>query len=399
MKAEIKLPRYVIKKIDRNGRNVYYFNVPTWARKRAIETGDEVPVHNEVLGSDIMSVIEKANLLNGILDSWREGEKVERIEEDSIDHLVQWYKCHPKFLCMKEGTQKDYGRALNFISTVFMPSAKNRLGLAPASALQMKHADILYDIAKVNKEGKTVLRTANLFMIVYRRMWGLALRAGKFNLTVNPFEKMGLETRDPVGARPATYEELLIYIKAADALNLPEVGDAALIAFEFLQRVQHIIGVLAWSDYIPGKQIRIEHPKTGARVDFPLYFKGETLFPEFEKRMAERTRRDGLIVMLKRKKTGKIQQYERAWFHKTHVKVREYAGLPEDLKFSSFRKGGFTVLGNSGATDSEIMASGGHKQRQTISVYTKKTAEQIVSAVRKKRAYLFGDIGDGSDEE
>jgi hypothetical protein len=48
----------------------------------------------------------------------------------------------------------------------------------------------------------------------------------------------------------------------------------------------------------------------------------------------------------------------------------EAAGLPE-LSFASFRKGGFTEFGDAEATDQEVLAQGGHRTCQMLTVYSK----------------------------
>lgn len=76
--------------------------------------------------------------------------------------------------------------------------------------------------------------------------------------------------------------------------------------------------------------------------------------------------------------------------HRFRHLVREIADaacLPKDLSFASFRKGGFTEGGDAGATDQELMASGRHKTRATLTVYTSRTPAQAARAARKRRAW------------
>lgn len=395
MKADVQLPKYVIRKTLSSGRVVYYYNVPTWARKRAEETGHKLPVDNEVLGPNVMYVIEKATINNRMLDAWRTGEPTETVIKDSIDEMIQWYKCHPKYVKLGVMTKRDYTRMLETLAQLKLPNAKKRLGQAPASRVAAKHADQIYEIIK--EKG---LRTSQMAMSVYRRMWGLAVRADVFGVKVNPFEKMDVEGSDgSMAARPATYEELLLYLAAADAIEYPEMGDAALIAFELLQRVSHVRNVLLWSDYTPKKTIIVEHPKTGAKVEYQLVDKGEELFPELEERLSRRPRHNGLIISRMNRVSKCMAPIETSFFRKVHIRILTKANLPGDLKFSSFRKGGFTLLGNCGATDAEIMASSGHRTRDMVTTYTKRTAQQVLSAVRKRRMYLFGGIDQLDDDE
>ncbi len=51
-----------------------------------------------------------------------------------------------------------------------------------------------------------------------------------------------------------------------------------------------------------------------------------------------------------------------------------------------FRHGGLTELGDAQATDQEMMALSGHKTRQILTVYSKRSTEQARNAARKRRA-------------
>jgi hypothetical protein len=75
----------------------------------------------------------------------------------------------------------------------------------------------------------------------------------------------------------------------------------------------------------------------------------------------------------------------------THMsrKVKEViraANLRDDLSFASFRHGGFTESGDAELTDREIMAQGRKTTVTTLPNYVKRTANQIVSGTKKRRA-------------
>ena len=65
----------------------------------------------------------------------------------------------------------------------------------------------------------------------------------------------------------------------------------------------------------------------------------------------------------------------------------EAAGLPE-LSFASFRKGGFTEFGDAEATDQEVLAQGGHRTCQMLTVYSKGIFFRTASAVVNSQAIL-----------
>ena len=63
------------------------------------------------------------------------------------------------------------------------------------------------------------------------------------------------------------------------------------------------------------------------------------------------------------------------------AKIREAAGLPPEITFTSFRHGGITDAADAGLTDAQIRALSGHRTTAMISVYAKETrVQQLVGA-------------------
>ena len=60
------------------------------------------------------------------------------------------------------------------------------------------------------------------------------------------------------------------------------------------------------------------------------------------------------------------------------------AGLPEDITFTSFRHGGHTDGADSGLTDAQMRALGGHKTTAALLRYAKDTEEQRRDGARKR---------------
>jgi len=72
---------------------------------------------------------------------------------------------------------------------------------------------------------------------------------------VNPFSRMGLKARSPgkpVRETPtATWEELVAFRAAARKLGYGSVATAALVAWEWLQREEHVFGAFEITHYRP----------------------------------------------------------------------------------------------------------------------------------------------------
>ena len=83
--------------------------------------------------------------------------------------------------------------------------------------------------------------------------------------------------------------------------------------------------------------------------------------------------------------TGK--PYSERLYRKHASKIRELAGLPEELKLSDLRRSGASLLGDAGCTEDEIRSITGHKSRQVISTYVVKSDVMASRAQEKRQAY------------
>jgi integrase len=185
-------------------------------------------------------------------------------------------------------------------------------------------------------------------------------------------------------------------VAKADELGHRSIGTAALIAFWWLQREEDIFMRLSWSHYRPAdapQTIRILHNKTGESVSVPLYDEdGTHLWPDLVHRLDNEPRLGTLLVM--RDTPDPKKQVHLPWATSAsnplrHVqrivaKVRDAAGMSQDITFTSFRHGGDTDAADAGLTDAQIRALSGHKTAAMISVYAKGTKDQRLAAARKR---------------
>jgi hypothetical protein len=233
-------------------------------------------------------------------------------------------------------------------------------------------------------------------MDVCRRAWRIAHRDKPTIVPFeNPFARMEL-AYEPKETRAATYEELRAFVSAADALGYWSIGTAALIAFFWLQRVEDIFLRLAWAHYRPSDAhnlVRIFHHKNGQLVEVPLYDEdGSDLWPDLTRRLDRATRLGTLLVM--RDRPDRKHQVHLPWatsaanpvrhVQRVVTKIRQAAGLPSEITFTSFRHGGHTDAANAGLTDAQIRALSGHKTAAMIRVYAKATRDQRVAGARKR---------------
>ena len=154
---------------------------------------------------------------------------------------------------------------------------------------------------------------------------------------------------------------------------------------------------LAWSHYRADdapNAVRVFHHKTGELVEVPLHDKdGSCLWPELVPRLDNEPRIGTLLVM--RDRPDRKKKVSLPWptsasnpmrhLQRVVAEVRDAAGLPPEITFTSFRHGGHTDAANAGLTDAQIRALSGHKTAAMVSVYAKQTRDQRLAGARKRR--------------
>jgi integrase len=321
--------------------------------------------------------------------------------------MVEQYKASPKWLKLADGTRADYDRSLTLVAQHELKDGRKFGGLSLKSitpgVADRIHAQIL------TAAGGPRHRTAKLAMDVCRRAWAVAHRSHPVSIPAqNPFSKMGLSYK-PRLTRAASLDELNSFVAKADELGHRSIGTAALIAFWWLQREEDIFLRLGWSHYRPTDApgtVRIIHNKTGESVDVPLYDQdGTQLWPDLVPRLDSELCVGTLLVM--RDKPDRKCKVHLPWataasnpvrhVQRIVTQIRDAAGLPPDITFTSFRHGGHTDAADAGLTDAQIRALSGHKTVAMISVYAKKTKDQRLAAARKRLEARRTKVGNLSE--
>jgi hypothetical protein len=388
-------PDYMEEKASK-GVISYYWNAPTWARKRSC------PITSEALGTDYGAAKARCDdFLNPTFDSWRTGGATDNIVAravvGSFDWVVTTYRSSKKFINRPARTRASYDRALNDISGYLLIDAR-RFGSLSVNGVTSLAVDRLYDKLKIGKTGKPRQRSALLAMTVAKLAWTVAARVHPTVMPAgNPFKGVEIEY-DPKKNRSATLEELGFFVAAADADGSPSLGTAAMIAFYWLPREEDIFERFAWSDYRPAEKpdhVQIWHQKNRKteKVAIPLFdTDGTELWPEMVRRIEGLKRTGTLIVM--RDAIDPRKKVHLPWmtggrnamrYVQSEVRrICRAAGLPDSITFTSFRHGGHTDGSDSGLTDAQMRALGGHKTTAALLRYAKETDKQRQIGARKR---------------
>ncbi|ARR55363.1 hypothetical protein HY78_18915 [Rhizorhabdus wittichii DC-6] len=430
--ADARLPAYVLKKRLAGGRIAYFWNRPAWAdpkhaqsrseqkRRLAVRHGKTCPVESTALGEDLAEAITRANALNEAFKEWRVG-KVTKIVPGSVRWLFRWYREQEKFLKLRHKTRKGYWECMDAVEAIEMRAGV--FGTRRAGAVDGPAADALYHKAKT-KHGE---RQGSYMMQVARLIWNHASRPGYAKITgvsTNPFAGMGITASSGTGKgnRAATRGEYDRYRAAARELGYQSMATAAALSFEGCQRVWDVFGIedpddrvtrgVFWTNYRRGEEITLIQSKTGKLITLPLTAEVEVpegegegvrretvrLYPELEDELGRMPRTGARGEMIVRRELDG-QPYPLDYLYKIHARIRKKAGLPADLRFTSFRHGGLTEIGDADVQDSRAVS--GHTKVDTTLIYNKANVAKARAIAVKRRehvALITAGEADGKEE-
>jgi hypothetical protein len=407
--APLKFPRYCRSKPLKNGRSAYFFEPPTWARKRGCH------VKAEALGNEYTVAVHRVEkVLLPAFDSWRSRGLTDMVPASPVpgtfDWMVSIFKAHQKWKEIDHKTQRLYEQGLALFANHKLKDG-SRAGSKQLSDFTKAFVDAVYAKLLVVEDedvhGKKVKRErrrfANAAMTACKRAWFVGHRAQETKVPEsNPFSKMGLKARAP--GQPvretttATWDELVAFRMAAKKLGYSSVGTAALLTWEWLQREEHVFGAFEISHYRPRERpnsVRIVHPKNGEEAWWPLI--DETREPLFPELMAEldaikETTASGLVFRRDHEHRKSLTQLpwiterkDLRYLRRVVKKIIVAAGLRSELSFTSFRHGGFTEGADSDLTDAELRAAGRHRSTRQLPAYAKRTRKQLMSVSKKRR--------------
>jgi hypothetical protein len=398
----LSLPRYVIAKPLATGATGFYFNIPTKYRSLGCS------IRNEPLGTDYSVACGsdgnggRAGALNALFDEWlrtKSGEPLPGLARyGSVDWLFREFKASIRFReKVSERSRPDYERSMLMVADMVTKTG-DRVGDRPVKSITPAAADKIYDRLCNGPRGER-LRQAEKVVAICRGAWRVVRRLSPdaFDRVVpNPWEGVTKKRRTK-GTKPAaTREQVYRFASGAIEAGRPEIGAAAVVCFEFLQRPENVLaGYLAWPDYRPKDApgaIRIVHHKTGATVWHPLEEATDSGVVQFyadAEAVLAQVPRLGVPMILKRKRDGTTEPYGAKETAKIVRRLREQLGLPSAFTLDACRHGGMTELEEAELTDGQGRALSGHRTQAAYAGYAKRTLARALPATRKRYAHLI----------
>lgn len=399
------LPRFVTSKLV-SGVTRYYWTLPTYYRKLGCTLHLE---QDTKLGTDFDGMAARAETLNALFDAWdqqRLGLPAEPAPIDkpgTVDWLFRIYKGSNDWReRVSARTAPDHERTIRLICNIVGKSGI-RIGDRKITAIDPNVADALYEKVRTTpaRKGKASRpRTAEKVVAIARHAWKVVIRLHPdmfADKVPNPWEGVAMKRRKKATKPAATRDQVYAFAWGAVERDYPELGAAAVICFEWLQRPENVLaGYVGWSDYRNPSwpaSIRIEHHKTGAMVQHPLQEAGEdgtVFFYSEAEEILDRVPKRGLAMILRagpKGQDGKSRPWTPMTSHHVVRELREALGLPDTFTLDACRHGGMTELEEAELTDGQGRALSAHRSR-AYEGYAKRTEKRALAATRKRYAHL-----------
>ncbi|HXB81245.1 MAG TPA: hypothetical protein VNX23_28200 [Bradyrhizobium sp.] len=402
-RTALPLPRYVERRPLKSGGWGHFFHVPSKYKRNGC------PLHDEPLGLDYDAAVKRAEtILLPAFDAWLSGDtKTATMPAVAAVGTLDWvfaeYRADRRYTKLDPKSRRNHENGFKLVGG-FKLKDGTLLGDRRAAQIDTSITDKLYEalLPLKDDDGNVIgerRTTVNHAMKSCRRAWNICARRnpGKLPL-VNPFAQMGLRSSDRE-TPTATFEELQSFRAKAKEMGLPSLATGALIAWEWLQREVDIFATFDVAHYRPKERpnmVRVVHEKTKEENWVPLFTDdGKPVYPELmaELDVIKRERIGGLILRRDWGERGPWPTWpkpDQPDFTHLSRKVKEViraAGLRDELSFTSFRHGGFTETGDAELTDREIVAQSRHKSVKVLPKYVKRTAKQVTTGAKKRRAY------------
>jgi hypothetical protein len=364
--------RYLESRMLADGTIAFYYVPPKPARKANI-------LETQPLGTDPVKAVARAEELNRILDAWRTQTAPQDAEmiKGTVSWLAREFRKSAKYYTSKgKKTQRFYDQNLKVLENFKLKSGR-RLGDVLANQIKPKHADKIYEeLQEIDPETKRPkkLRKSNAVMQTARRLFNFGIRQEV--VQTNPFSKMGL-TANPERHIIWAVDQLNKFIDASITADRRSIGLTALMCYELCQREGDMLSI-TWNRYKDGT-IYVRQGKTNTLVPVPVSDELRVMLDSTARREGVSPDEDFIVWS-----EPTQEPYEERYFRELVSEIRAAANLPKDLWIMDLRRTGLTELGDSGATEDEIMSVSGHLDRAVVRRYVNKTKTQAINAIRKR---------------
>lgn len=358
--------KYLQSKRLRSGQVKWCFNPPQYLKDAIGAVYEQYEDKNAA----VMRCVEA----EGLYQSYRASKNKENLKIDpaSVSGLIDLYKSTKAWKDLKPNSHRTYNQLFNGVLWRRIGNHRSALGSMSASSVSNIDVELLYQQLSEDVSEHRARHTIK----VLKRVWNVGEKLGR--VRGNPFRSIELgqeEVSDVIWKQ----SQVKRFIDTADEMGYWSIGTLALLCYDLCQRPGDM-RQLRWDNF-DGEMFEFRQEKTGTKIEIEGR---DGLIKRLMKRRNSGGPDDCIVIY---EATGK--PYDRRMYNKVAAKVRAQAMLPSKLTLKCLRHTGATELGEADATEDQIAAMTGHKSRQMLNIYVKKT-RRMASAAQSKRSEMFG---------
>ena len=296
----------------------------------------------------------------------RKRENEVKVDDNSVQALINFYKTTQAWLKLKENSQIFYDLCFRTATEAELPGTKASFGELNAREVTAIQADRLFTFIQQSVSLHRAVNSTKVLRVAYN----VAYRHDK--VYANPFAKMrtpGLPTRKVLWEP----EQVSQVINMADKMGYPSIGTITLLTYDLCARPGDM-RQLTWDNYAEGVFNYVQE-KNGTPMAVPAS-------PRLIERLETIRDRQKHIAICER--TGK--PYSKDRLIKYFARIRRASGVPTHLQLRDLRRTGATEMAEHGCTEDELRAVTGHQSREILATYVRPTVKLASSAVNKRFA-------------
>jgi len=360
------------KRISRADGSINHFiGVPTYIHR---VTGDESFSFDDLASARAYSLKVQAKYASHL----RNNRKSRNVSAGTVYKLVEYYRESENYANLKPRSIASYELMINTALNIILPNSNQTLGDMESSSITKEVVQRFIRQVRSNFSHHRALHTVKVMKLI----WTVAENAGK--VSGNPWRHSQIKNL-PDREVLWTQDQVDTFIATADSMGLHSMGTLALMCYTMCQRPGDV-RKLRWED-IKKDIFEFKQEKTGTEVFIPLA-------PVLKKRLSQpwisNKGRNKLVgekfskgrawdTILTYEVTGK--PYTQWDYAKIARSIMRKANLPKELRIGDLRRTGTTKLADSGCTEDQIMSVTGHKSREMVSVYVKRSRETAQHAI------------------
>tara|TARA_B110000046_G_scaffold179723_1_gene209343 strand:- start:672 stop:1805 length:1134 start_codon:yes stop_codon:yes gene_type:complete len=371
MTSNIKFYQEVIR-VD--GSKNHFIGVPKYITKK---TGDRAGSFDTIEDARAYSTEVQARVARYNINLRSSGRLNTTSAPITVSHLVDFYRSTEEYTNLKPRSIVSYELMLKTSLNAILPGSNMILGDMEVGSLTKDTVRIFKKHIKDTFSHHRQLHSVKVMRLVWTVGEGFDKVIG--NPWRNP--KIKLRPKRMVVWTPSQVDR---FIAKAEQSNLPSMGTFVLMCFAMCQRPGDI-RQLQWKHLSPPTNkhergiFEFTQEKTFTEVYIPLSPALQERLDNFTSQIPHWREDNPDEYILRYEVTGK--PYTQWDYAKILRKICRAAGLPDHLRMGDLRRTGTTNLANFGCTEDQLMSITGHKNREEISTYIKRSADLAKNAI------------------